>query len=101
MGCGWRLGSVVGDATDWEAAERKMTPFLRRTDWRVLMSTSWTSTFDRAARAAAVPAASPMIMYCGSIRIEANATWLAETVTGSRRLPISDLRGTRIEYGMS
>src|SRR3990170_3130877 len=89
--CDWTVGPAArdadgaGDAGDGDAGERKTTPFPRRTDWRVAMSTSCTSTLNRMARAAADPAASPMIMYWGSIRIEANATWLPGTLTGSRR----------------
>ena len=50
----------------------------------------------RAAIAAAVPAASPIIMYCGSIRSEAFATWVAETVTLTRRFVASVARGVRL-----
>src|SRR3990172_1779414 len=99
--CDWTVGPGVrdadgaGDAGDGDAGERKTTPFPRRTDWRGAMSTSCTSTSNPMARAAADPAASPMIMYWGSIRIEANATWLPHTLTGTRRVWVSDLSRPR------
>ena len=50
--------------------------------------------------AAATPADSPAIMYCGSMRNELNATWLAEIQTGTIRLAHSPRRGRSDRYGI-
>jgi alkylation response protein AidB-like acyl-CoA dehydrogenase len=49
---------------------------------------------------AASPAAWPRIIYCGSIRTEEYATWLAENATGTSRLRASLRFGSMIRYGI-
>jgi hypothetical protein len=41
-----------------------------------------------------------MIMYCGSIRSEAYATWDADAETGTSRFVASVRRGVMLRYGI-
>ena len=51
-------------------------------------------------RAAAIPAACPRIMYCGSMRRLEYAMWLAEKHTGTSRLATSARRGSITRNGI-
>jgi len=64
-------------------------------------STSRTPTRPRTASAAATPAASPISISVGSVRIDAQATWLAEIVTLTRRLSTEPVGDTIAAYGIS
>ena len=59
-------------------------------------STSCTALFPLIAIVAATPAACPRIMYCGSIRTDEYATWLAENATGTSRFVTSARYGRRM-----
>ncbi len=68
---------------------------------REYTSTCCTGRLLALARAAATPADSPMIMYCGSIRTEAIARALPEMHTGTSRFWHSSNLGTSERYGIS